>query len=138
MVDTPDLPRQQNAEFLRRLETSIERLGKVEGEIGGLKHGQNMILWGLGIVAALLIVIVAAVVGFGIYGLQRIDKVGDRITAFNDKVNELPGKVGADLRYITKTFGDVIIGTTKQAQQPAPAPPVQQPESTRPVYDRWR
>jgi hypothetical protein len=54
MVETPDLPRQQNAELLRRLETSIERLGKVEGEIGRLKHGQNMILWGLGIVAALL------------------------------------------------------------------------------------
>ena len=143
MVETPDLPRQQNAELLRRLETSIERLGKVEGEIGGLKHGQSMILWGLGTVAALLIVIV----GFGIYGLQRIDKVGDRITAFNDKVNELPGKVDANLRNITKTFGDVIIGTTKQAQQPAPTPPVQQPastvpvqqpEPTPPVYDRWR
>src|SRR5262245_4227804 len=108
MVETPDLPRQQNAELLRRLETSIERLGKVEGEIGGLKHGQNMILWGLGIVAALLIVIVASVVGFGIYGLQRIDKVGDRITAFNDKVNELPGKVDANLRNITKTFLDLV------------------------------
>ena len=147
MVETPDLPRQQNAELLRRLETSIERLGKVEGEIGSLKHGQNMMLWGLGIVAALLIVIAASVVGFGVYGLQRIDKVGDRITAFNDKVNGLPGKVGADLRNITKTLGDVIIGTTKQAQQPAPAPPVQQPastvpvqqrEPTPPVYDRWR
>src|SRR5262245_1382918 len=147
MVETPDLPRQQNAEFLRRLEACIERLGKVEGDIGGLKHGQNMILWGLGIVAALLIVIVASVVGFGIYGLQRIDKVGDRITAFNDKVNELPGKVGADLRNITKTLGDVIIDTTRQAQQPAHAPPaqqpastvpVQQPEPTPPVYDRWR
>ena len=147
MVETPDLQRQQNAELLRRLETSIERLGKVEGEIGGLKRGHSMILWGLGIVAALLIVIVASVVGFGIYGLQRIDKVGDRITAFNDKVNELPGKVDANLRNITKTFGDVIIGTTKQAQQPAPTPPVQQPASTVPVqqpeptppaYDRWR
>jgi len=149
VVETPDLTfvRQQNAELLRQLETSIERLGKVEGEIGGLKHGQNMMLWGLGIVAALLIVIVASVVGFGIYGLQRIDKVGDRITAFNDKVNELPGKVDANLRNITKTFSDVIIGTTKQAQQPAPTPPVQQPastvpvqqpEPTPPVYDRWR
>jgi hypothetical protein len=147
MVETPDLPRQQNAELLRRLETSIERLGKVEGETGGLKHGQSMILWALGIVAALLIVIVASVVGFGIYGLQRIDKVGDRITAFNDKVNELPEKVDANLRNITKTFSDVIIGTTKRAQQPAPTPPVQQPastvpvqqpEPTPPVYDRWR
>src|SRR5262245_26627331 len=132
MVETANLPRQQNAELLRRLETSIERLGKVEGEIGGLKHGQNMMLWGLGIVAALLIC------DRRFYGLQWIDKVGDRITAFNDKVNELPGKVGADLRNITKMFGDVIISTTKQAQQPAHTPPVQQPEAAPQMHDRWR
>jgi hypothetical protein len=48
MVETPDLTflRQQNAELLRQLETSNERLGKVEGEIGGLKHGQKMTLGG--------------------------------------------------------------------------------------------
>jgi hypothetical protein len=92
----------------------------------------------------------------GIYELQRIDKAGDRISALNDKVNELPGKIGADLRDITKTLADVVIGTTKQTQQPAPTPPVQQPASTPPVqpttstspvqppepttpaYERWR
>jgi hypothetical protein len=94
--------------------------------------------------------------GFGIYELQRIAKAGDRISALNDKVNELPGKIGADLRDITKTLADVVIGTTKQTQQPAPTPPVQQPASTPPVqpttstspvqppepttpaYERWR
>jgi hypothetical protein len=149
MIETPDFTflRQQNAELLRQLETSIERLGKVEGEIGGLKHGQKMTLGGLGIVAALLIVVVASVVGFYIYELQRIDHVGDHISALNDKVNELPGKIGADLRDITKTLADVVIGTTKQTQQPAPTPlvqppastlPVQRPEPTSPVYERWR
>jgi hypothetical protein len=158
MVEIPDLTflRQQNAELSRQLETNIECIGKVEREIGGLKHGQNVTLWGLGIVAALLIVVLASVVGFGIYELQRIDKAGDRISALNDKVNELPGKIGADLRDITKTLADVVIGTTKQTQQPAPTPPVQQPASTPPVqpttstspvqspepttpaYERWR
>jgi hypothetical protein len=64
-------------------------------------------LGGLGIVAALLIVLVASVVGFGIYELQRIDHVGDRVSALNDKVNELPRKIGADLRDITKTLADL-------------------------------
>jgi hypothetical protein len=140
MVETPDLTflRQQNAELLRQLETSIERLGKVEGEIGGLKRGQSMTLGGLGIAGALVVVVVASLVGFGIYELQRIDQVGERIGALNDKVNELPGKIGADLRDIPKTLADVMIGTAKQTQQPAPTPPVQQPASTTPVDDRWR
>src|SRR5260370_31432396 len=100
MVDVPDLTflRQQNAELLgqreersrdgaggggppRMTEMNIERLGRVEGEISGLKHGQNMTLGGLGVIVALLTVVVGAVVVFGIYELQRIDQVGDRITA---------------------------------------------------------
>jgi hypothetical protein len=71
------------------------------------------------IVAALLTVVLVSVVGFGIYELQRIDQAGDRISALNDKVNELPGKIGTDLRDITKMLADVVIGTTKQTQQSA-------------------
>jgi hypothetical protein len=159
MVETPDLTllRQQNAELLRQLETSTARLAKVEGEFGVLKHSQSMTLCGLWIVAALLIVVIASVAGFGIYELRRIDQAGDRISALNDKVNDLPGKIGADLRDITKTFADVVLGATKQTQQPAPTSPirqgastppvqppasispVQQPEPTTPAYyDRWR
>src|SRR5260370_20580607 len=71
MVDVPDLTflRQQNAELLGQLEErsrdgaggggpprmtemNIERLGRVEGEISGLKHGQNMTLGGLGVIVA--------------------------------------------------------------------------------------
>ena len=45
MVETPDLTflRQQNAELLRQLKTSIERLGEVEDEIGGLKRGADRV-----------------------------------------------------------------------------------------------
>jgi hypothetical protein len=134
MVEIPDLTflRQQNAELSRQLETNIECIGKVEREIGGLKQSERDAL-GPRDCRRLLIVVLASVVGFGIYELQRIDKAGDRISALNDKVNELPGKIGADLRDITKTLADVVIGTTKQTQQPAPTPPVQQPASTPPV-----
>jgi hypothetical protein len=45
VVETPDLTflRQQNAELLRQLKTSIERLGEVEDEIGGLKRGADCV-----------------------------------------------------------------------------------------------
>lgn len=93
-----------------------ERLGKLEGEVGGLKHAQNMTLGGLALVVALL-------VGFAVYGLQRIDQLGDRINALNDKVNELPGKISSDLRDLTKTLADVIIATKAGSQStPAPSP----------------
>jgi hypothetical protein len=89
-----DFLRQQNAKVLAQLETArrdggsgggpympdmSERLGHLEGEVGGLKHAQNMTIGGLGLIAALVAVVVGAVVGFGIYELQRIDQVDDRI-----------------------------------------------------------
>ena len=52
-----------------------ERLGKLEGQIHGLQHAHNMTLGGLALVAALLAIAVGAVVGFGIYELQRIRPV---------------------------------------------------------------
>jgi outer membrane murein-binding lipoprotein Lpp len=145
MADAPDLTflRQQNADFLKQIEATrrgggggdgphmtemnVERIGRVEGEISGLKHGQNMTLGGLGLVIALLTVVVGSIVVFGIYELQRIDQVGDRITALNDKVNELPGKISAELRDITKTLAEVITAT-KQSQQPLPQTPPQTPQ----------
>jgi hypothetical protein len=120
-----------------------ERIGRIEGEISGLKHGQNMTLGGLGLVGALAAVVVAAVVGFGIYELQRIDQVGDRLTALNDKVNELPGKISAELRDVTKTLAESITAAKQQPQiilmpqpqlqqsQPQPQPQVQ-PQSPTP------
>lgn len=117
----PEIPGDGNGEGPYMPDMS-ERLGKLEGEVGGLKHGQNMTLGGLGLVAALVAIVVAAVVGFGIYELQRIDQVGDRIGAINDKVNELPGKINSDLRDLTKTLADVIIAA-KQTQSPPPKSP---------------
>jgi hypothetical protein len=124
-----DLRRSQlgNGEGGSYMPDMSERLGRLEGEISGLKHGQNMTLGGLGLIVALVTIVVGAVVGFGVYELQRIDQLGDRIGSLNDRVNELPGKISSDLRDLTKTLADVIIAT-KQTQTPTPpAPPSPQP-----------
>jgi hypothetical protein len=94
---------------------SDERLGKLEGEIEGLKHGQNIMIGGVGLVAAF-------VIGFGVYTLTRVDQVGDRVDKLSDKVNELPEKISSELRDITKTLAEVITAV-KQTQQPQPPPP---------------
>jgi hypothetical protein len=91
---------------------SGERLGRLEGAVEGLRHSQNMMLGSVGLVAALVAVVAAFVIGFGIYELQRID-------ALNDKVNALPGQISTELRDLTKTLADTITA----ARQPAPPAP---------------
>jgi len=95
-----------------------ERLGSVEGHLEGLKHVQNMLLGGIGILGTIISVLITVLVGLGVYELQRIDQIGDRIDSVNAKVNELPGKISVELRDITKTLADVIIA----AKQPSPPP----------------
>jgi hypothetical protein len=87
------------------------RIGRLEGAVEGLRHSQNMILGSVGIVAALVAVVAAFVVGFGVYELQRIDSL-------NDKVNALPGQITGEIRDLTKTLADTITA----ARQPAPPP----------------
>jgi|ERR1700732_942928 len=92
-----------------------ERLAKLEGSFGGVKHAQQMTLVAIGLLATF-------VIGFGIYELQKID-------ALNDKVNDLPGKISADLRDITKTLAEAILAAKQQPPQvilvPAPQPSYQ-------------
>jgi hypothetical protein len=96
-----------------------ERLGKLEGTVEGLKHGQTQLLVAIGIVAAF-------VIGFGIYGAQRFDSL-------NEKVNGLPGQISAELRDITKTIAESITATKQQAPQVILLPaPQQQPKSNNP------
>lgn len=88
-----------------------ERIGKLEGAIEGLRHSQNLVLGAVGIVAAL-------VIGLGAYSLTRLDQL-------NDKVSEVPERVGADLRDLTKTLAVTITASKLQAPQvillPAPS-----------------
>lgn len=83
-----------------------ERMGRLEAAIEGLRHSQNLLVaavFGVGAILAAL----------GIYSLQRIDTLADR-------VNALPTEISSEIRDITKTLADVIIAT-KQAQ---PSPPI--------------
>jgi hypothetical protein len=83
---------------------SDERLGKLEGAVEGLRHAQNLTV---GIVA----VFAAIMIGVAVYTLQRIDQISDRVA-------ELPGKIGTDMRDLTKTLADTITA----ARQPVPQP----------------
>jgi hypothetical protein len=94
---------------------SDERVGRLEGAVEGLRHSQNML-------AGLIALVAAFVIGFGIYTLQKID-------ILDDKVNKLPGQINSEIRDITKTLADVITATKQQPPQvilmpapPAPAP----------------
>jgi len=81
------------------------RLGTLEGVVDGLKHGQTQLLVAIGIVAAF-------VIGFGVYTLQKVDAV-------NEKVGALPAQISSELRDLTKTLADVIIAT--KSVQPPPS-----------------
>ena len=83
---------------------SDERLGKLEGAVEGLRHAQDLTV---GIVA----VFAAIMIGVAVYTLQRIDQMSDRVA-------ELPGKIGTDMRDLTKTLADTITA----ARQPVPQP----------------
>lgn len=96
---------------------SDERIGRLEGAVEGLRHSQNML-------AGLIALVAAFVIGFGIYTLQKIDTI-------DDKVNKLPGQISSDIRDITKTLADVITATKQQTPQvilmPPPSPPAPKP-----------
>jgi hypothetical protein len=94
---------------LRILETAMAR---VEAAIDGLRHSQNLTV-------AIVSLLALVLVGFGVYELQRLDQLSDRVAA-------LPGQIGADLRDISKTLAESI--TAARAGQPqvilVPAPSV--------------
>jgi hypothetical protein len=105
------------------------RLAKLEGELGGLKHGQSLLLGAIGLVAA----IVALVVALSVFTLTRINLTNDRLEAVAQRQIELPTKVGAELRDIAKTLADsitaarqappqVILLPSQPAMPPTPPP----------------
>ena len=99
-----------------------ERLAKLEGLFGGIKQVQEITLVAVGLLATF-------VVQFGVYELQKIDLL-------NDKVNDLPGKISTELRGITNTLAEAITAAKQQPPQvilvPAPQPPSPQPPPKHP------
>lgn len=91
-----------------------ERLARLEGALDGLRRHQDFVLAAIALLAALMI-------GFGVYGLQRIDAVDARVSA-------LPGQISADLRDISRTLAASITAAKQSPPAviyipPAPAPP---------------
>jgi hypothetical protein len=85
-----------------------ERIGRIEGAIEGLKHSQNLMivsLFGIGTILAAL----------GVYGLQRIDTLSDR-------VNALPSQINSELLDLTKTLASMIIATKENQSPTVPTP----------------
>jgi hypothetical protein len=102
------------------------RLASLEASMDGLKRIQDITVLSVFGVGAILVAIM-------VYMLMQQDQSRDRIDRLSDKMNELPGKINADLRDITKTLAESITAAKQQAPQvillPAPAPPSQQTPS---------
>jgi hypothetical protein len=60
----------------------LERIIRIEEAIVGLRHSQNLVV-------ALGAIVVALIVGFGIYSLQRIDNVNDRVASVASVASEV-------------------------------------------------
>ncbi len=74
------------------------RLGRLEGAFEGMRHSQNM----LGVTIGIGFTIVVAILVFlGGYVLVRMDQL-------TDKVNDVPDKINAEMRDITRTLADSI------------------------------
>src|SRR5947208_360774 len=68
-----------------------ERLAKLEGQVDGLRSTQEFTLVAVIGVGAIL---AAFLIGFSLYGLQRIDQLGEKTSA-------VPNQISVDLRDIT-------------------------------------
>jgi hypothetical protein len=136
-----DLLKKQNAELLRQVEESKrggggsgshrppmtppdERIGKIEGQIEGLKHGQNLHLAALAGSFATVLVAVGIVFAILLSLWNKVDQQGDQIV-------QLPSKISSDLRDITRTLAEAITASKQAPTQvimvPAPVPPPMPP-----------
>jgi hypothetical protein len=80
------------------------RIGRLEGAIEGLRHSQNLLVGIVSIVALI-------VIGFGVYELQRIDQLGDKVAA-------LPQEINTNLLNLTKTLADSITAAKQPSAKP--------------------
>ena len=92
--------------------TDDGRIGRLEGAVDGLRHNQSILLGAIGLV-------LTVVIGFSVYGLNRLDQLNSRVT-------ELPGKISSDIRDITKTLSEAITASKQAPPQvillPGPDP----------------
>jgi hypothetical protein len=76
----------------------------LKSSIDGLRHGQNLTIGVLGLVAAIMLA------GFA-YVLQRVDDV-------DNKVTELPDRINRNLLELNRTLSDAITASRAVQQTP--------------------
>jgi outer membrane murein-binding lipoprotein Lpp len=96
-----------------------ERLASIEGIVDGLKHVQSQLLVTIGVVSAVLIAV-------GLYTIAKVEQSSDRVERLTERVNELPSKMSADLRDLTRVLAESINAAKQTPPQiivvPSPAP----------------
>ena len=92
---------------MARLEGVFESFKSV---VDGIRHGQNLMLTIFGVLSAVMI-------GVGIYQMQRLDQLSEKLNETNQRVAEVPSKVSSDVQGLTATLANTITA----ARQPAPA-----------------
>lgn len=114
-----DLPPNPPSDGGGAMTASDSRIGKLEGVVEGLRHGQTLTFAGIGLVVALLL-------GASIYTFNKLDGINTRMDSLNEKVNALPKQIGSELRDITKTLAEAITASKQAPTQvillPAPQP----------------
>jgi hypothetical protein len=97
-----------------------DRIGRIEGELSGVKRVQD--------ITALAVVGVGAIlISAIIYVASRVEQVASRVEQVNDRVIELPGKISTELQGITKTLSEGITAAKQQPPQVILIPTPQQP-----------
>jgi uncharacterized protein HemX len=106
-----------------------ERIARVEAAIEGLRHSQNLTIGAIAILTAF-------VIGFGIYGLQRIDQTQQSISQMQEQMQESISREAAATRQELVGVATAIANSITAAREmqpvvampgpsapPAPAPP---------------
>jgi hypothetical protein len=105
----------------------LERLARVEASIEGLRHSQNLTIAATVGVGAM---IAGFIIAFGIYGLQRIDavdnKIDTKLDALTARIADESARTRQDLIGITTAISNSI--TAARQMQAPPPPPTPSPE----------
>jgi hypothetical protein len=115
-----------------------ERVAGLEGAFRGVASAMESLRQSQNVLVTAVIGVGALLFALQIYSLQRIDRMDDKISSLTEKVNEVPGKIGTELRDITKTLAESITAAKQAPPQvilmpaPQPAPPSDQQPAAKP------
>jgi hypothetical protein len=106
-----------------------QRVSRMEGALDGLKHNQTITFGAIAMVSTILVAVSS-------YTFLRVDALSARISTLEVRVNELPGKIAAELRDLNNTLAQAITAAKQAPPQvivipvPAPANVPSQPPQT--------